>query len=139
MGTIVCLVIIPAVRVSFLASLICDNLADVWLLLRYQIMQFFLIHKCISLPLCLLKLSIRELKIDFKSFFKKIMQEKSAPSGAYTQKEMTLDLLLTQDQGSSIVDGINHLRNLLLSIDLFSGSLLNTHLIHKICSNLKVM
>ena len=36
-------------------------------------------------------------------------------------KEMTLDLLLTQDQGSSIVDGINHLRNLLLSTDLFLG------------------
>ena len=34
---------------------------------------------------------------------------------------MTLDLLLTQDQGSSIVDGINHLRNLLLSIDLVLG------------------
>ena len=46
-----------------------------------------------------------------------MMQEKSAPFGAYTQKEMTLDLLLTQDQGSSVVDGINHLRNLLLSID----------------------
>jgi len=36
-------------------------------------------------------------------------------------KEMTLDLELTKDQGSSIVDGINHLRNLLLSIDLFLG------------------
>ena len=36
-------------------------------------------------------------------------------------KEMTLDLLFSQDQGSSIVDGINHLRNLLLSIDLFLG------------------
>jgi len=34
-------------------------------------------------------------------------------------KEMTLDLLFTQDQGSSIVDGINHLHNLLLSTDLF--------------------
>ena len=39
--------------------------------------------------------------------------------GRETEKEMTLDLLLTQDQGSSIVDGINHLRNLILSIDLF--------------------
>ena len=39
---------------------------------------------------------------------------------------MTLDLLLTQDQGSSIVDGINHLRNLLLSIDLLMESLLST-------------
>ena len=48
-----------------------------------------------------------------------MIQEKIAPFGAYAQKEMTLDLLLTQDQGSSIVDGINHLRNLLLSIDLF--------------------
>ena len=74
----------------------------------------------------LAKLSIRELKIDFKSFFKKMIQEKSAPFGAYTQKEMTLDLLLTQDQGSSIVDGINHLRNLLLSIDLLMESLLST-------------
>ena len=46
--------------------------------------------------------------------------------GRETGKEMTLDLLFTQDQGSSIVDGINHLRNLLLSIDLFSGSLLST-------------
>ena len=55
-----------------------------------------------------------------------MMQEKSAPFGAYTQKEMTLDLLLTQDQGSSIVDGINHLRNLLLSIDLLMESLLST-------------
>ena len=42
-------------------------------------------------------------------------------SAAIRRKEMTLDLLLTQDQGSSIVDGINHLRNLLLSIDLFLG------------------
>ena len=40
-------------------------------------------------------------------------------SAAIRHKEMTLDLLLTQDQGSSIVDGINHLRNLLLSIYLF--------------------
>ena len=39
---------------------------------------------------------------------------------------MTLDLLFTQDQGSSIVDGINHLRNLLLSIDLLVESLLST-------------
>ena len=55
-----------------------------------------------------------------------MMQEKSAPFGACTNKEMTLDLLLTQDQGSSIVDGINHLRNLLLSIDLLLESLLST-------------
>ena len=41
-------------------------------------------------------------------------------------KEMTLDLLFPQDQGSSIVDGINHLRNLLLSIDLLMESLLST-------------
>jgi hypothetical protein len=41
-------------------------------------------------------------------------------------KEMTLDLLFSQDQGSSIVDGINHLRNLLLSIDLLMESLLST-------------
>ena len=67
-----------------------------------------------------------ELKIDFKSFFKKMIQEKTPLTGRETEKEMTLDLLLTQDQGSSIVDGINHLRNLLLSIDLFSGSLLST-------------
>ena len=67
----------------------------------------------------LAKLSIRELKIDFKSFFEKMMQEKTPLSERTTDKEMTLDLLLTQDQGSSIVDGINHLRNLLLSIDLF--------------------
>ena len=46
--------------------------------------------------------------------------------GRETGKEMTLDLLLTQDQGSSIVDGINHLRNLLLSIDLLMESLLST-------------
>ena len=39
---------------------------------------------------------------------------------------MTLDLLLTQDQGSSIVDGINHLRNLILSIYLLMESLLST-------------
>ena len=74
----------------------------------------------------LAKLSIRELKIDFKSFFEKMMQEKTPLSERTTDKEMTLDLLLTQDQGSSIVDGINHLRNLLLSIDLFLGSLLST-------------
>ena len=43
--------------------------------------------------------------------------------GRETGKEMTLDLLLTQDQGSSIVDGINHLLNLLLSIDLLMESL----------------
>ena len=42
-------------------------------------------------------------------------------AGREKGKEMTLDLLFTQDQGSSIVDGINHLRNLLLSIDLFLG------------------
>ena len=46
--------------------------------------------------------------------------------GRETEKEMTLDLLLTQDQGSSIVDGINHLRNLILSIDLIMESLLST-------------
>ena len=50
-----------------------------------------------------------------------MMQEKTPLMGRETGKEMTLDLLLTQDQGSSIVDGINHLRNLLLSIDLFIG------------------
>ena len=44
-------------------------------------------------------------------------------------KEMTLDLLLTQDQGSSIVDGINHLRNLLLSIDLFLGEFLGEEIL----------
>ena len=57
----------------------------------------------------------------FQEFFQENDARKNAPFGAYTQKEMTLDLLLTQDQGSSIVDGINHLRNLLLSIDLFLG------------------
>ena len=67
-----------------------------------------------------------ELKIDFKSFFKKIRQEKTPLMGRETGKEMTLDLLLTQDQGSSIVDGINHLRNLLLSIHLLMESLLST-------------
>ena len=46
--------------------------------------------------------------------------------GRETEKEMTLDLLFPQDQGSSIVDGINHLRNLLLSIDLLMESLLST-------------
>ena len=54
------------------------------------------------------------------------MQEKTPLTGRETEKEMTLDLLLTQDQGSSIVDGINHLRNLLLSIDLLMESLLST-------------
>ena len=33
---------------------------------------------------------------------------------------------VSQDQGSSVDDGIIHLRNLLLSIDLFLGSLLST-------------
>ena len=47
--------------------------------------------------------------------------KKSPLAGREKGKEMTLDLLLIQDQGSSIVDGINHLRNLLLSIDLFLG------------------
>ena len=55
-----------------------------------------------------------------------MMQEKTPLMGRETEKEMTLDLLLTQDQGSSIVDGINHLRNLLLSIDLLMESLLST-------------
>ena len=121
MGAVICLIVIPAVRIYLLVVSIGDDLADVWLLLCYQIMQFFLIHKCISLPLCLLKLSIRELKIDFKSFFKKMIQEKTPLTGRETEKEMTLDLLFSQDQVSSIVDGINHLRNLLLSIDLFLG------------------
>ena len=83
MGAVVCLIVIPAVRIYLLVVSISDDLADIWLLLCYQVMQFFLIHKCISLPLCLLKLSIKELKIDFKSFFKKKMQEKSAPFGAW--------------------------------------------------------
>ena len=47
--------------------------------------------------------------------------KKSPLAGREKGKEMTLDLLFPQDQGSSIVDGINHLRNLLLSIDLFLG------------------
>ena len=34
-----------------------------------KVMQFFLIHKCISLPLCLLKPSIREIKMHFKCYF----------------------------------------------------------------------
>ena len=55
-----------------------------------------------------------------------MMQEKTPLVGREIGKEMTLDLLLTQDQGSSIVDGINHLRNLLLSIDLLMESLLST-------------
>ena len=98
MGAVVCLIVIPAVRIYLLVVSIGDYLADVWLLLCYQIMQFFLIHKCISLPLYLLKLSIRELKIDFKSFFKKMMQEKSAPFGAYIGKEMTLDLFTSRSR-----------------------------------------
>ena len=77
MGAVIYLIVIPAVRKYLLVVSIGDDLADVWLLLRYQVMEFFLIHKCISLPLCLLKLSIRELKIDFKRFFKKMMQEKT--------------------------------------------------------------
>ena len=36
-------------------------------------------------------------------------------------KEKTLALLLTQVQGSSVMDGIDHLRNFLLSAELFSG------------------
>ena len=55
-----------------------------------------------------------------------MIQEKTPLMGRERGKEMTLDLLLTQDQGSSIVDGINHLRNLLLSIDLLMESLLST-------------
>ena len=55
-----------------------------------------------------------------------MIQEKTPLMGRETENEMTLDLLLTQDQGSSIVDGINHLRNLLLSIDLLMESLLST-------------
>ena len=59
---------------------------------------------------------------------------------------MTLDLLLTQDQGSSIVDGINHLRNLLLSIGLLMESLLSTldsllfciFIIHPVCQLFKM-
>ena len=81
MGAVICIVIIPAIRIYLLVVSIGDDLTDIWLLLRYQIMEFFLIHKYISLPLSLLKLSIRELKIDFKSFFKKMMQEKNAPYG----------------------------------------------------------
>ena len=42
-------------------------------------------------------------------------------SGHFPQKKWPLIFWFTQDQGSSIVDGINHLRNLLLSIDLFLG------------------
>ena len=52
--------------------------------------------------------------------------KKSPLAGREKGKEMTLDLLFPQDQGSSIVDGINHLRNLLLSIDLLMESLLST-------------
>ena len=66
--------------------------------------------------------------------------------GRETEKEMTLDLLLTQDQGSSIVDGINHLRNLLLSIDLLMESLLSTldsllfciFIVHPVCQLFKM-
>ena len=93
MSAVVCFVVIPAVRIYLLVVSIGDYLTDIWLLLCYQVMQFFLIHKYISLPLCLLKLSIRELKIDFKSFFKKMIQEKTPLTGRETEKEMTLDLM----------------------------------------------
>ena len=69
MGAVICLIVIPAVRIYLLVFSIGDDLTDIWLLLCYQVMQFFLIHKCISLPLCLLKLSIRELKMHFKGYF----------------------------------------------------------------------
>ena len=41
MGAVICLIVIPAVRIYFLAVSIGDNLTDVWLLFCYQIMQFF--------------------------------------------------------------------------------------------------
>ena len=61
-------------------------------------------------------------------FSKVAVTNRATPNGAsiLIHKEMTLDLLFPQDQGSSIVDGINHLRNLILSTDLFLGSLLST-------------
>ena len=49
--------------------------------------------------------------------------KKSPHSGRKQGIKMTLDLLVTQDQGSSIVDGINHLHNLILSIDFALGEL----------------
>ena len=52
--------------------------------------------------------------------------KKSPLAGRETEK-MTLDLLFTQDQGSFITDGINHLRNLLLSTDFGVYSVHWTH------------
>ena len=44
---------------------------------------------------------------------------KNAPFGTWNRQRNDPWSFFLQDQGSSIVDGINHLRNLLLSIDLF--------------------
>ena len=50
----------------------------------------------------LAKLSIRELKIDFKSFFEKMMQEKTPLSERTTDKEMTLDLFYFKIKGHQL-------------------------------------
>ena len=50
-------------------------------------------------------------------------------SAAIRRKEMTLDLLLTQDQGSSIVDGINHLRK--VPIDIYNAKIDSVHFLEK--------
>ena len=64
-----------------------------------------------------------------RDIFRKVaVTNRATPNGTsiLIHKEMTLDLLFPQDQGSSIVDGINHLRNLILSVDLLMESLLST-------------
>ena len=57
----------------------------------------------------------------FQEFFQENDARKKRPLWDVNQKKKWPLIFLLQDQGSSIVDGLNHLRNLLLSVDLFLG------------------
>ena len=71
--TIVYFIIIPAVRVYFFVILVYNDLTDVGLLLRNQIMQFFFVHKGILafdfLIFGIFKIILSELKMHFNSYF----------------------------------------------------------------------
>ena len=71
MGAVVCFVVIPAVRIYFLAILICDDLADVRLLFFYQSMQVFFVRKYISLSLILTKTKHKGIKNAFQELLLK--------------------------------------------------------------------
>ena len=68
MGAVICLIVIPAVRIYFLVVSIGDYLADVRLLFLYEFMNFFFVHGTASHFQILLQ-KHKRIKNGFQVFF----------------------------------------------------------------------